>query len=151
MIAAFGYSGSRPSQEDRCQEIHGQHRLDLGLGSGVQLLGAHATSVVNQDVEPAEGIERTLQGLSAPFRRADIRGDPGDPPPILRSSSTAVEWRPAITTLAPLAKKALAIAKPMPLEPPVTRMRFRSSFLVVVLTRRADSWTGKAHASSLRH
>jgi hypothetical protein len=48
-----------------------------------------------------------MQALSAPLRRADIRGDPVTPPPVLRSSSTAVERRPAITTLAPLAKKSL--------------------------------------------
>ena len=52
-------------------------------------------------------------------------------PPIALTASSSVFWsRPEIATLAPSARKSLAVAIPIPLFPPVTTATFPVSLLM---------------------
>ena len=64
-----------PRQQDRCDQIHFDHRPQLGLGGVFQPPGAHAAGVVDQQVNSAQQRHRlTDQGISdRPVR--DVAGD----------------------------------------------------------------------------
>ena len=141
-----------PGNDPRIR-CHIRDRLDLALRCGLDLAGANSARIVDQDVKATECVERLSQGECPAFNRADVRGDPGELIDRLLAElvhSGRDEGRAtARDSDGPFAKRALAIAKPVPLEPPVIRTRFPSSFMAVVLIRPADSWTGRALASLL--
>jgi hypothetical protein len=62
----------RSRQQDRRQEIHVQHRVDLSLSRHLQPAGADAAGVVHQDVETAERVERMASCLGSSIGRANV-------------------------------------------------------------------------------
>jgi hypothetical protein len=143
-----------PGNDPRIR-CHIRDRLDLALRCGLDPAGANSARIVDQDVKATECVGACRKVSARPSTVPTSAAIPVTDPPALPNSSTAAETkaarRPEIATLAAFAKRALAIAKPMPLEPRVMRTRFPASFMTVVLIRPADSSTGTAPASLRRH
>ena len=100
-----------------------------------EVLVVASTCIVDQDIQPSEGIERDLNRLDGRLLFAGVAGDgdrlvPSDSASFFKASSRS--WRRAVrTSRAPSPAKARAHACPIPALAPVMSATFPSSFFVM--------------------
>ena len=109
-------------REEHPREVGAQHGFEIrGLGLAERRMGDDA-GVGEHDVQPAQGdgrlaIRRSVASTSATSARKANAASPSS-----ARAASSVDWlRPVIATRAPSATNSLAVAKPMPLLPPVIR------------------------------